>query len=100
MSMQRALKNILGWSEKDIKENFEELRLEKGISAELEKTSQIIKKTRYFRQSRQNLWRATEQSTLTTKEAKVVKVAMPWEVVEEEHQWVVVQLTLARILTV
>ena len=45
MSTTRALKNIMKWSEKDIKENFEEIRLEKGIAAELEKTTQIIKKT-------------------------------------------------------
>ena len=48
MSQTRALKQILKWSEKDIKENFEEIRLEKGIAAELEKTAQIIKKTGIF----------------------------------------------------
>ena len=48
MSTTRALKNIMKWSEKDIKENFEEIRLEKGIAAELEKTTQIIKKTSIF----------------------------------------------------
>ena len=48
MSTIRALKNIMKWSEKDIKENFEEIRLEKGIAAELEKTTQIIKKTGIF----------------------------------------------------
>ena len=48
MSTTRALKNIMKWSEKDIKENFEEIRLEKGIAAELEKTTQIIKKTGIF----------------------------------------------------
>jgi hypothetical protein len=36
------------WSEKEIKENLEEIRLEKGIAAELEKTTQIIKKTGIF----------------------------------------------------
>ena len=36
------------WSEKEIKENFEEIRLEKAIAAELEKTQQIIKKTGIF----------------------------------------------------
>lgn len=48
MSMTRALKDIMKWSEKEIKENFEELRLEKAIAAELEKTTQIIKKTGIF----------------------------------------------------
>lgn len=48
MSQTRALKQIMKWSEKEIKENLEEIRLEKGIAAELEKTSQIIKKTGIF----------------------------------------------------
>lgn len=48
MSLQRALKTILKWSEKDIKDNFEEIRLEKALSAELEKTSEIIKRTGIF----------------------------------------------------
>ena len=48
MSLTRALKEIMGWSDKDIKENFEEIRLEKGIAAELEKTAQIIKRTGIF----------------------------------------------------
>lgn len=48
MSQTRALREILKWSDKDIKENFEEIRLEKAISAELEKTTDIIKKTGVF----------------------------------------------------
>ena len=48
MSLTRALKEIMKWSEKEIKENLEEIRLEKGIAAELEKTTQIIKKTGIF----------------------------------------------------
>lgn len=48
MSTMRALKEIMKWSDKDIKDNFEEIRLEKGIAAELEKTQQIIKKTGIF----------------------------------------------------
>lgn len=48
MSQTRALKLIMKWSDKDIKENLEEIRLERGIAAELEKTSQIIKKTGIF----------------------------------------------------
>ena len=48
MSQMRALKLIMKWSEKEIKENLEEIRLEKAIAAELEKTAQIIKKTGIF----------------------------------------------------
>ena len=48
MSLFRALKLIMKWSEKEIKENFEEIRLEKALAAELEKTAQIIKKTGIF----------------------------------------------------
>lgn len=48
MSMNRALKEIMKWSDKEIKDNLEEIRLEKGLAAELEKTTQIIKKTGIF----------------------------------------------------
>lgn len=48
MSVTRALKQILGWSEKEIKENLEELRLEKALVFELENTPQIIKRTKIF----------------------------------------------------
>lgn len=48
MSLSRALKEIMKWSDKEIQENFEEIRLEKAIAAEIEKTSQIIKKTGIF----------------------------------------------------
>ncbi len=48
MSVTRAWKDILGWSEKEIKENLEELRLERALAAELEKTQQIIKRTNIF----------------------------------------------------
>lgn len=48
MSQTRALKHIMKWSDKEIKENLEEIRLERGISAELEKTTQIIKRTGLF----------------------------------------------------
>lgn len=48
LSWTRALKLFLKMSEKDIAENLEEIRLEKAISAELEKTTQIIKKTGLF----------------------------------------------------
>ena len=48
MSQMRALKTILKWSEKDIKENLEEIRLERALAAELEKSTQIIKRTGIF----------------------------------------------------
>lgn len=48
MSQTRALKEIMKWSDKDIQNNLEEIRLEKAIAAELEKTTQIIKKTGIF----------------------------------------------------
>ena len=48
MSVNRAWKEILGWSDKEIEKNLEELRLEKALVAELEKTPQIIKRTKLF----------------------------------------------------
>ena len=48
MSMTRALKEIMKWSDNEIKENFEEIRLEKALTEELQKTNQIIKKTGLF----------------------------------------------------
>ena len=48
MSLTRALKEVLKWSDKDIQNNLEEIRLEKALAAELEKTTQIIKKTGIF----------------------------------------------------
>lgn len=48
MSMTRALKEIMKWSDSEIKDNLEEIRLEKALAAELEKTSQIIKRTKIF----------------------------------------------------
>lgn len=48
MSITRAQKEILGWSEKQISDNLEELRLEKALAAELEQTTAIIKKTGLF----------------------------------------------------
>lgn len=48
MSVSRAWKTILKWSDKEIADNLEELRLEKALAAELERTSQIIKKTGIF----------------------------------------------------
>lgn len=48
MSMTRALKEIMHWSDNEIKENFEDIRLEKALVEELQKTNQIIKKTGLF----------------------------------------------------
>lgn len=47
-SITRAQKEILGWSDKQISDNLEELRLEKALAAELEKTALIIKRTGLF----------------------------------------------------
>lgn len=47
-SWHRALKEILKMDDKEIADNLEEIRLERGLAAELEKTSQIIKKTGIF----------------------------------------------------
>lgn len=44
-SLMWAWKHIFKWSDKEIKQNLEELRLETALAAELEKTNQIIKKT-------------------------------------------------------
>lgn len=48
MSVTRAQREILKWSDKEIEDNLEELRLEKAMAVELEKTSQIITKTGLF----------------------------------------------------
>lgn len=48
ISQTRALKEIFKMSDDEIQENWEEIRLEKALAAELEKTTQIIKKTRIF----------------------------------------------------
>jgi hypothetical protein len=48
MSMTRALKEIMKWSDNEIQTNLEEIRLEKALAAELEKTTQIIQKTGIF----------------------------------------------------
>lgn len=47
-SVTRAQKEILGWSDKQISDNLEELRLEKALAAELEQTASIIKRTGLF----------------------------------------------------
>lgn len=47
-SMTWAWKNIMKWSDKEIQRNLEEIRLETALAAELQKTTQIIKKTGLF----------------------------------------------------
>ena len=47
-SLMWAWKHIFKWSDKEIKQNIEELRLETALTAELQKTMQIIKKTGLF----------------------------------------------------
>lgn len=48
MSMTRGWKEIFGWSDKEIADNLEELRLEAALGAELKMTNQIIKRTGIF----------------------------------------------------
>lgn len=48
MSMTRAWKEIMKYNDTEIKDMLEEIRLEKALAAELEKTSQIIKRTNIF----------------------------------------------------
>ena len=48
LSAQEAWKRILKFSDKEIKDMLEEIRLEKALSAEYEKTSQIIKRSGIF----------------------------------------------------
>lgn len=48
LSWHRALKEILKMDDNEISTNLEEIRLEKALAAELEKTSEIIKKTGLF----------------------------------------------------
>ena len=48
MSMIRAWKEIMKYNDAEIKDMLEEIRLEKALAAELEKTSQIIKRTKIF----------------------------------------------------
>jgi hypothetical protein len=48
MSMTKAKRDILGWSDDDIKQDLLEQRMEKAASAELENTSSVIKYTGLF----------------------------------------------------
>ena len=48
MSMTRGKREILGWSDDEIKQDLLEQRMEKAAAAELEKTSNVIKHTGVF----------------------------------------------------
>jgi len=48
MSMTKAKREILGWSDDEIKQDLLEQRMEKAAAAELENTSQVIKYTGLF----------------------------------------------------
>lgn len=47
-SLTWAWKHIFKWSDKEIQQNLEEIRLETALAAELQMTSQIIKRTHLF----------------------------------------------------
>lgn len=48
LSMHRTLREVMKMSDKEIADNINEIRLEKALAAELEKTNQIIKRTGIF----------------------------------------------------
>jgi hypothetical protein len=48
VSWSRALKQVLGWTDDEIAENLNEIRLEHAIANELKKTDQIINRTGVF----------------------------------------------------
>ena len=48
LQVNRAKKEILGMSEEEIRNDLEQQRLEKAAAAEMEQTSEIIKKTGIF----------------------------------------------------
>lgn len=48
MSLKRALKEILNYTDAEILQNFQEIRLETAVAAELENTTAIIKRTGIF----------------------------------------------------
>jgi hypothetical protein len=48
MSMTRAHREILGWSDNDIKQDLLEQRMEKAAGAEIANTAQVIKHTGFF----------------------------------------------------
>lgn len=48
MSLKRALKEILNYTDAEILQNFQEIRLETAVAAELKQTTAIIKRTGIF----------------------------------------------------
>ena len=48
MSMTKAKRDILGWSDDEIRQDLLEQRMERAAAAELENTSQVIKYTGLF----------------------------------------------------
>jgi hypothetical protein len=48
ISWSRALKQVLGWTDEEVAENLNEIRLEHAIANELKKTAQIINRTGVF----------------------------------------------------
>lgn len=48
LSMHRTLREVMKMSDKEITDNINEIRLERALASELEKTSQIIKRTGIF----------------------------------------------------
>ena len=48
MSLTKAQREILGWSDEEISENMLEIRMERALASELTKTDQIIKRTGFF----------------------------------------------------
>lgn len=48
MSMTRARREILGWTDEEIRKDFLEQRLEKAAAAEIEQSSSVIKRTGIF----------------------------------------------------
>ena len=48
MSLTRAQREILGWTDEEISDNMMEIRMERALASELTKTDQIIKRTGFF----------------------------------------------------
>jgi len=48
MSLTRAQREIMGWSDEEITDNMMEIRMERALASELTKTDQIIKRTGFF----------------------------------------------------
>lgn len=48
MSLTKAQREIMGWSDDEITQNMMEIRMEKALASELSKTEQIIQRTGFF----------------------------------------------------